>query len=117
MADIIKVKEVSKISENKRYDAAFKKEIAQVYQSAKILHHKICELLGGEEKMENINRLFHQRFLLTTPIAGYLQGLTTETGRPRGWCFSYCWMTLIKRIAHRKTANLMIAKTRIKTII
>jgi len=74
MADIIKVKEVSKISEKKRYDAAFKKEIAQVYQSAKILHHKICELLGGEEKMENINRLFHQRFLLTTPIVGYLQG-------------------------------------------
>jgi len=31
MAGIIKVKEVSEMSEKKRYDTAFKKEIAQVY--------------------------------------------------------------------------------------
>jgi hypothetical protein len=39
------------------------------------LHKNICELLGGEDAMKNIDRMFRQCFLLTTPMACYLQGM------------------------------------------
>jgi hypothetical protein len=39
------------------------------------LYGRICELLGTEEEMKHINRLFRKCFLLATPMACYLQGM------------------------------------------
>lgn len=38
----------------------------------------ICEALGGEEEMENIDRLFRQCFLVVAPMACYLQGMADD---------------------------------------
>jgi len=42
------------------------------------LYGRICELLGSEEEMKHIDRLFRQSFLLTTPMACYLQGMANS---------------------------------------
>jgi hypothetical protein len=42
------------------------------------LYDKICGLLGSEETMENLNLLFQQRFLITTAMAAFLQGMTNQ---------------------------------------
>lgn len=39
------------------------------------LHGRICELLGGDEDMGHIDRLFRRCFLAVTPMACYLQGM------------------------------------------
>lgn len=46
MAGIIKVREVSEMSEKKRYDAAFKKEIAQVYLDGRRTAPSLASELG-----------------------------------------------------------------------
>jgi len=46
MAGIIKVKEVSKMNAKKRYDVAFKKEIAQVYLNGQRTAPSLAEELG-----------------------------------------------------------------------
>ena len=57
-----------------------RRELARILDINEVreLHQKIRELLGSEKEIENIDRLFRQRFLLITPIAGYLQGLTDD---------------------------------------
>ena len=42
------------------------------------LYREITALIGGEEKMERINLLFRQRFLIVTPMAGFMQGMTND---------------------------------------
>lgn len=42
------------------------------------LYRQITALIGGEEKMERINLLFRQRFLIVTPMAGFMQGMTND---------------------------------------
>jgi len=42
------------------------------------LYRKISAMLGGEEQMERLNLLLRQRFLIVTPIQGFLQGLTND---------------------------------------
>ena len=39
------------------------------------LYGRICELLGSEDEMKHIDRLFRKCFLLATPMACYLQGM------------------------------------------
>jgi transposase len=46
MAGIIKVKEVSEMSEKKRYDTAFKKEIAEVYLNGQRTAPSLAAELG-----------------------------------------------------------------------
>jgi hypothetical protein len=57
-----------------------RRSIARAFDLSDVrkLYHEICGLLGGEEEMQKLNCLFHRRFLLITPIAGYLQGLTDD---------------------------------------
>jgi len=42
------------------------------------LYRKISAMLGGEDEMERLNLLLRQRFLIVTPMAGFLQGLTND---------------------------------------
>lgn len=42
------------------------------------LYEKISGLLGSEEPMKSINRLFQQRFMLIAPISNFMQGLTSD---------------------------------------
>jgi len=42
------------------------------------LYRKIGGILGGEEDLERLNLLLRQRFLIVTPMAGFLQGLTND---------------------------------------
>lgn len=42
------------------------------------LYREICAILGGEEELERLNLLLRQRFLIVTPMAGFLQGLTGD---------------------------------------
>jgi len=42
------------------------------------LYRKISAIIGGEEQMERLNLLIRQRFLIVTPLAAFLQGLTTD---------------------------------------
>lgn len=42
------------------------------------LYQKIGAVLGGEEDLEHLNLLLRQRFLIVTPMAGFLQGLTND---------------------------------------
>lgn len=42
------------------------------------LYSRICEILGGEDAMESLNLLFHQRFLIVTAINVFLQGMTNQ---------------------------------------
>lgn len=42
------------------------------------LHRKISALIGGEEQLEQLNLLIRQRFLIVTPMMGFLQGLTND---------------------------------------
>jgi len=42
------------------------------------LYRKISAILGGEDEMERLNLLLRQRFLIVTPMAGFLQGLTND---------------------------------------
>lgn len=42
------------------------------------LYREISAMLGGEDEMEKLNLLFRQRFLIVTPMAGFLQGLTND---------------------------------------
>lgn len=46
MAGIIKVKEVSEMSAKKRYDVAFKKDIAQVYLNGQRTASSLADELG-----------------------------------------------------------------------
>jgi hypothetical protein len=64
----------------KRFYEEQQRSIARVLDisDARELYQKISRLLGGENEIQNINRLFCQRFLLITPMAGYLQGLTDD---------------------------------------
>jgi len=42
------------------------------------LYRKISAIIGGEEQLERLNLLIRQRFLIVTPMAAFLQGLTTD---------------------------------------
>lgn len=42
------------------------------------LYRKIGALLGSEEPLEQLNLLLRQRFLIITPMDGFLQGLTND---------------------------------------
>lgn len=42
------------------------------------LYRKICAILGGEDDMEKLNLLFRQRFLVATPVAVFMQGVTNQ---------------------------------------
>ena len=42
------------------------------------LYRQITAMIGREEKMERINLLFRQRFLIVTPMAGFMQGMTND---------------------------------------
>ena len=42
------------------------------------LYRKISTVIGGEEQLERLNLLIRQRFLIVTPMAGFLQGLTND---------------------------------------
>ena len=42
------------------------------------LYRKISATIGGEEQLERLNLLIRQRFLIVTPMAGFLQGLTND---------------------------------------
>ena len=42
------------------------------------LYRKLSAMLGGEEQMERLNLLLRQRFLIVTPMQGFLQGLTND---------------------------------------
>ncbi len=42
------------------------------------LYRKICAILGSEDEMEKLHLLFRQRFLIATPIAIFMQGVTNQ---------------------------------------
>jgi hypothetical protein len=42
------------------------------------LYRTLTAILGDEEDLERLNLLLRQRFLLVTPMAGFLQGLTND---------------------------------------
>lgn len=42
------------------------------------LYNKICEVLGGEKEMEQLNLLFCQRFLIARAMDIFLQGMTNQ---------------------------------------
>lgn len=42
------------------------------------LYREIGAMLGGEEELERLNLRIRQRFLIVTPMAGFLQGLTGD---------------------------------------
>ena len=42
------------------------------------LYGKVSAILGSEEPLEQINLLLRQRFMLVTPMAAFLQGLTND---------------------------------------
>jgi len=42
------------------------------------LFRKICAILGGEDEMEKLHLLFRQRFLVATPVAIFMQGVTNQ---------------------------------------
>lgn len=42
------------------------------------LYRKVSAILGSEEPLEQINLLLRQRFMLVTPMAAFLQGLTND---------------------------------------
>jgi hypothetical protein len=42
------------------------------------LYRRICFVMDGEEQMEKLNLLLRQRFLIVTPMAGFLQGMTND---------------------------------------
>ncbi len=42
------------------------------------LYDKICEALGGEKEMEQLNLLFCQRFLIVKAMDTFLQGMTNQ---------------------------------------
>ena len=42
------------------------------------LYRKISAIIGGEEQLERLNLLIRQRFLIVTPMAAFVQGLTTD---------------------------------------
>jgi hypothetical protein len=42
------------------------------------MYRKIGAILGNEEPLEQLNLLLHQRFLIVTPMDGFLQGLTND---------------------------------------
>lgn len=41
-------------------------------------YRKISSILGNEDQMEKLNLLIHQRFQVTTAMAGFLQGVTNS---------------------------------------
>lgn len=42
------------------------------------LYRKIGSILGSKEDLEHLDLLLRQRFLIVTPMAGFLQGLTND---------------------------------------
>ncbi len=42
------------------------------------LYRTLTAILGGEDELEHLNLLLRQRFLIATPMAAYLQGLTND---------------------------------------
>lgn len=42
------------------------------------LYNKICEVLGGEKEMEQLNLLFYQRFLIVKAMDIFLQGMINQ---------------------------------------
>lgn len=42
------------------------------------LYRKIGAIIGGEDALEQLNLLLRQRFMLVTPMAAFLQGLTND---------------------------------------
>jgi hypothetical protein len=48
------------------------------FTEIKELYYKLSELLNSEEPMIKLNLLFHKRFLSISPVADFIQGLTTD---------------------------------------
>ena len=44
----------------------------------KELYRQICDIIGGEAGMKTLDRLFRQRFLIITSLAGFLQGMAGD---------------------------------------
>jgi len=65
------------------------------------LYREIGAMLGGEEELERLNLLFRQRFLIVTPMAGFLQGLTGD--------LLYC-LTYRDAETRKLTARLVLAE-------
>ena len=42
------------------------------------LYDNICVMLGSEAEMERLNLIIRQRFLIVTPMTGFIQGLTNN---------------------------------------
>jgi hypothetical protein len=42
------------------------------------LYRKVSTVLGGEDVLEQINLMLRQRFMIVTPMSGFLQGLTND---------------------------------------
>ena len=42
------------------------------------LYRQISTIIGGEEQLERLNLLIRQRFMLVTPMAGFLQGMADD---------------------------------------
>lgn len=42
------------------------------------LYHQICDIIGEESGMKNLDRLFRKRFLIITSLAGFLQGMAGD---------------------------------------
>ena len=45
---------------------------------SRTLFRKISTFIGGEEKMEQLNLLIHQRFMFVPDTTAFLQGLTDD---------------------------------------
>jgi len=44
----------------------------------KELYRQICDVIGDEAGMKNLDRLFRERFLIITSLAGFLQGMAGD---------------------------------------
>jgi hypothetical protein len=86
MAGIIKVKEVSEMSAKKRYDVAFKKEIAQVYLDGQRTAPSLAEELGlhvntiykWAELMPQVRSFISIPLLMNTPVFDTLKHLKKQ---------------------------------------
>jgi hypothetical protein len=71
MHDLLEV-EAERFFKSQERNLAYILDIGDLHS----LFRKICDLVGGEEAMENINQLFRQSFMLITPMVVFLQEFT-----------------------------------------
>lgn len=64
----------------KQYEEILRDKVRRAIEivSQRNLYRQLCGRLGSEDDMEKLNLLTRQRFLLTTSMAAYLQGLSSE---------------------------------------